>query len=120
MGLLSAADVAELSAFDESTMTDTATIIRDVTVGDGAGGQTFAPATVNTVKCRLMVRRFYPHETDVSGQLQSSINMEIRMPTGTDVRNADRIVIGSRTFEVGKSLPHTWQTSLLVRVAEIT
>lgn len=120
MGLLSASDVAELTTLDESTMTATATIIRDVVTSDGAGGQTFTPATVGTVKCRLMLLRLHPNEAAVSGQLQNTANMEIRFPTGTDIQNADRIVIGSRTFEVGKSLPHTWQTSLRVDVTEIT
>lgn len=118
--LLSADDIAELTALDESAMTGTAAIIRDTVASDGAGGQTATPVTVATVKCRLLERRFFPRVGDVAGQMQNSANMEIHVPTGTDIRDTDRIAIGSRTFEVGKALPHTWQTSLLVRVVEIT
>lgn len=120
MPLITSSDLAELVAIDEDTMTDTATIIRDAVASDGAGGQTFTPATVATVKCRLMLFRLHPNEAAVSGQLQNTVSMMIRFPTGTDVRNADRIVIGTRTFEADKALPHTWQTSLRVNVTEIT
>lgn len=119
--LISTNVLEQLVTLDGSMMTDRASVIRDTMVDDGAGGQMATPVTVATkIPCRIMVRRFLPYETNVAEQLQNSINMEIRFPTGTQLQNTDRITIGTRTFEVTKAMPHTWQTSLLVRVVEIT
>lgn len=118
--LLSTGELAELVALDESMMTDTATIRRYTSVSDGSGGTTDVYANAGTAKCRIKIAGTSPREGAVSGELQNSMNFMLHFPTGTDVRNKDQILVGTRTFEVDKALSHTWQTSLRVMATEIT
>jgi hypothetical protein len=118
--LLSDSDVAELVAIDESMMTDTATVRRYTSVPDGSGGTTDTFANAGTAKCRINIAGNSPREGAVAGELQNSTNFMLHFPTGTDVRNKDQILVGTRTFEVDKALSHTWQTSLRVMATEIT
>lgn len=121
MTILSASEVAELVAIDESTMTDTATIRRFTSVSDGMGGATDTWATVTTVKCRIQAyTRITSLEQVTSDQMAVTADFVVFLPVGTDVRNTDKLVIGTRTFEVRHGVPHTWQTSLRVPVVEIT
>lgn len=116
---LSASDLAELVAIDESTMTATATIRRYTSVSDGSGGTIDTYANVGASKCRVNAS-VSMREGSVSGELQNASDVVLHFPTGTDVRNKDQIIVGTHTFEVKRSVPHTWQTSLRVEATEIT
>ncbi len=120
MALLSTTDIAELTALDEAAMTATATIRRYISVSDGSGGTTDTYSNVGTYPCRINVLRLQPTDRTIAGEILNVSNFSIHLPLGTDVRNKDQILVGSRTFEVDKALNHTWQTSLRVTVAELT
>lgn len=118
--MLTDGELAELQALDESTMTDTATISRPTRASDNAGGQTLTYATVATVACRLLRTGTRPGDGVTAGRQQVATDTPLHFPTGTDVRNADRITVGTRTFEVVSPQDHTWQTSLRVLAVEVT
>lgn len=112
--------IAKARSIAESTMIDTATIRRNTPVGDGMGGATDSWATVATVKCRVMTRLSQPSDRQGGGRLETGADYTIRFPVGTDVRNADRIVVGSRTFEMVRPVEYTQNPSLSVAVVEVS
>ena len=112
--------LAKAQAIAESTMSDTATIRRNTPASDGMGGATDSWATVATVQCRLMSRLSQPSDRAGGGRVETQTDYVIRLPVGTDVRNADRIVVGSRTFEVVRPVAYTINPSINVAVVEVS
>ena len=112
--------LTKAQAIAESTMSDTATIRRNTPASDGMGGATDSWATVATVQCRLMTRLSQPSDRAGGGRVETQTDYVIRLPVGTDVRNADRIVVGSRTFEVVRPVAYTISPSINVAVVEVS
>lgn len=96
-----------------------ATITRKTLSSDGRGGQSESWATVATANCRYAPSGAQPNETINADTLQNVSLWTVAFASAPDVRDADRIVIGSRTFEVVKAMNHTVDAPLSVQVAEI-
>lgn len=120
MLLPNSTQLASYRAIDEMAMPDTGIIKRKSSTADGKGGQIITWATVATVKCRLATTRAQSADGATGDRLGNVAEFIVRFPVGTDVRNSDRIEIGTRTFEVVKPVAHTYQTSLRVQVVEVT
>lgn len=116
--LLSAAEIAAMRADLNRMMPDSATIQRDTIGSDGSGGQTVTgTTTTGPFACRVAVAS--GKEEVIAGKLDAVGSWTITMPAGTDVLAGDRILIGSRTFEVSIPLrPRSWQLSCRVLCTE--
>lgn len=120
--LLSAADLASMRATLNRTLPDTATIQRDTLGSDGSGGQTVSStATTGPFACRVAATASTTQrgEQVIAGKLDAVGVWTITLPAGTDVKATDRILIGSRTFDVTLPLrPRSWQLSCRVLCTE--
>ena len=115
--LLTGAEIADMRSTLNRTLPDTAVISRPTQVVDAAGGFTQTWATVATVACRVAVAS--GGEQVIAGKLDAVGTWTITLPALTDVAAADRIAVGSRTFEVGLPLrPRSWELSRRVLVTE--
>ena len=100
MTIPSATGLAQLQAVIQETFTATATIKRRTQVSDGAGGFTDTYPTVATSACSFTATQITPVERENAIGIQTISFFQFSFPAGTDVRSADRITVGSRTFEV--------------------
>lgn len=96
--MLTAAEQAAMQATQALTLTEACTISRRTLASDGAGGYTDTWATAATTVCR--VAPITANEAVLAGQQRIVANWKITLPASTDVRGADRIVVGARSFEV--------------------
>jgi len=83
------------------------------------GGQSETWADVATVKCRYAPSSGKADEQINAERLENASSWTIAFAGAPDVRDADRIVIGARTFEVVKALSHTVASPLSVNVVEV-
>jgi len=82
------------------SLPDTAQVQRRSLTGDGAGGFTESWSTVATVACRVAPSGQSPQERVIAERLTATSVWTVTLPALTDVQSADRIVVGTRTFEV--------------------
>lgn len=87
-----------MQATQALTMTGTATIQRAMTSRNDYGGVAESWATAATVVCRIAPAR--AEDRPLSGKTIEGAAWTVTLPAGTDVRVDDRVVVGSRTFEV--------------------
>ena len=116
--LLTDTQIASMRTTLERTLPDTATIEHDTMGSDGAGGQIVTgTATTGPFACRVAVPS--GQEEVIAGKLDAVGTWTITLPALTDVAAADRIVIGSRTFQVALPLrPRSWELSRRVLCTE--
>lgn len=101
MTMFDALDIAEFDALVVESSPNTAVISRDTgPVDDGHGGQAETWATVATVACGVNSIGNDPTEQMIADALQGSILVAITIPRGTDVKNNDRVTVGSQVYEV--------------------
>lgn len=114
-------DLAAMRAQALELMPDTAVIVRPTYGADGQGGRTeTGTTTVATVACRLMPATQNQRERQLAERIGSDFDWLITLPYGSDVRAADRLTIGTRSFEVvGMMTPHSWDTAVRVAGVEI-
>lgn len=98
---LAAIGTALEAEFTDSTIIQRASAV----VSDGAGGYIASSGTgwtpVATVLGLLTTTRFgSAREAPTTEQIAAAVNYKWYGPADTDVRQQDRLVIGSRTFEV--------------------
>ncbi len=82
------------------SLPDTATVQRKTLTSDGAGGYTESWGTVATVACRVSPGGQLTQERVIAESLAATSIWTLTLPALTDVRPLDRILVGSRTFEV--------------------
>ena len=97
--MLTTSELTSLRAVQAQTMTETATIQRKTSVSDGAGGFSDTWATVGSAACRVAPGGAGTAQI-LAGRLNEKSGWRITLPQGTDVSEADRINVGSRSFEV--------------------
>lgn len=99
---------------------DTCTIRRATGTYDGDGNsESFADLATNVV-CSLQRYDAAPTEAvGPRGGVMAVSTWRIRVPAGQDVKATDRIVIGSRTFEVQGVEAKTFEVRRTVYCAEI-
>lgn len=118
--MLTAAEITSMRSVQALALPDSCIISRDTIASDGRGGVTRTPATVATVDCRLAVGGGQATEEIDAERLRNESSWIITVAQGTDVRDGDRIVIGSRSFEVLKARAHgAWEMARQVTCIEI-
>lgn len=101
-------------------LTESAQVQRATTASDGYGGQTASWGLVATVSALRTTTGLRPDERVIAERLTAHQTFVILMPSGTDVRNGDRVVIGTRTFEVVAVLSGGFEVLRRVMVVEVT
>jgi hypothetical protein len=111
MTLLSAADIADLTALDVSGMPDTC-VITTTTIGTDAGGRQTETTSTATAICRFVPRT----GREVSGdQLREQGDYFLYVPKATVIANTARVAFGGRVFQVIFTPPvGQWSTSRVV------
>lgn len=107
MSLLSAADLAGMRATAAQAFPDACTIERKTVVSDGGGGQTetWAPLAAG-VACRISPLKGGEATSGTSDGASAGdraldeTTHVVTMANGQDITEADRIVIGARSYEV--------------------
>jgi head-tail adaptor len=84
----------------EDAMPDSAAISRKTLTSDGQGGFTATWATASTVDCRIESAGRTPQERLVAERVAPRKVYRVTVPHDADVIPADRLVIGSATYEV--------------------
>lgn len=120
--MIDARTLAEMKTRQQAAMPDSCVVKRLTRASDGAGGSTESWATAATVACRYAPAR--GAEQQAAGKLAAVGVWTVTVPQGTDVRATDRLVIGTRTFEVvttaAGSVDGAWETALRVLATEVT
>ncbi len=98
--MLSAEELAVIRGDVLELQPDTAQIQRRTLTPDGAGGHAESWNTVATVACRIAPSGLSPQEQVIAERLTATSIWTITLPALTDVRPADRLLVGARTFEV--------------------
>lgn len=118
---ITAAELVCLREGITASWPDTVHITRATRTSDNAGGFTTSWATVATVAGKVQPDLTQPAEP-VAGDRQSSVQRWwVRLPHGTDVTTRDRLVVGTRTFEVvGVIGGHSLELFRMTRCIELT
>lgn len=100
--MLTAAELIELRATQESILPGSAVIQRFTNVSDGMGGYDQTWANVGTVRARLYPQTVRSMAENANGgaQMISETRWFVTMPHGTNVTAKDRLLIDNRTFEI--------------------
>lgn len=116
--MLDTNDIDGMRREAEASLPDTATVARATTVSDGAGGRTETWATVATTRCRVAPGGNLPAERIVADRVKSTVVWSVTLPATVDVRATDRVLVGTRTFEViGVLAPRSF--GVLARVVAV-
>lgn len=97
--MLDADDIAEMRATLDESLPDTAAVTRRIDASDGAGGATTTWSTVTETLCRIGPVSARDQRI-VGATIAALANYTLTVTAGTDVRAADRIAVGARTFAV--------------------
>lgn len=100
--------------------TASATVKRKMAVRDSSGGFTDSYVTFTTYPCSFARYPLRPRDIPASPRIQTFSEWYFTFPDGSDVRLTDRLVVGTRTFEVSESGARSTNVTLLVVCTEIT
>jgi head-tail adaptor len=117
--VLSTSDLLAMREVQSAVLLETATVQRQSPTSDGAGGATESWATVASVACRVGVSSSSSQERALAERVTNVSTWTLTLPVGTDVRVGDRLVVGTRTFEVLAVLSHSLVTALRVVCVEV-
>lgn len=96
--MLTTAELTAMRTVQQQTMVETVVITRRTLTTDSLGGFTDSWSTAATTVGRLAP--VGAREATLAGQQRIVANWKITLPASADVRNEDRLTIGSRVFEV--------------------
>lgn len=102
-------------------MPDSATVSRP-TDANTSDGVTRSYATSSTVACRVQPLGRSSGKTEIvgaRGALQTADSWLVSLPAGTDVTVRDRLVVGTRTFEVAEVLTRTYEVARIALCREV-
>lgn len=80
-------------------LTTACVVKRPAIVVDEHGDRAPSETTVETTTCRLLLKRRSP-AGEVVGQEANRVTYRLILPTGTDIRDGDRVLIGGAIYEV--------------------
>jgi hypothetical protein len=93
-------ELAALALDVATVLPSSAQIQRATNTSDGAGGRSRAFSTVATVACRITPDAMGAREILGNDKIKDTEPYRVAFPAGTDVRLADRVVIGALTLSV--------------------
>ena len=112
MPLLSATEIADMRTEQNNTMPDTVVVWRWTAASDGMGGNVETYAAVGTVSGRLGRVGSMGAERVIAERLTAADPWVVTVPTTTTVYERDRLVVGTRTFQVETVAEHAaWETA---------
>ena len=117
--MISDAELEAMRATLDESLPDSCQIRRATLASDGAGNMVPTWATVATVACRKSPSGNTPAERAVAERVASENPWTVTLPAGTDVRPADRLLIGSDTLEVVAPIARSWEISRRVVCVEV-
>ena len=94
-GLLTATDLADLTAASVTAMGDTARLSRPTVTPDGSGGSYDVYALVATVPIQMVRPSATELEALAGQENETAVQIMGRIPLGTDVKVRDRLTLGS-------------------------
>lgn len=114
--MISDADLAQLRAIQEESMTETVVIRRVTVAADAHGAYTKTTAVVMTTKGRISFTGRTPQEQIIAQRVAPRQTHNIALPAGTDVREGDLLECTStagevRTFEILGALKRTIESA---------
>lgn len=117
---LSTAELSAMQSTIDAALPDSFEIHRNTRTSDGSGGMTSSWASVATVSGRLSPP-FGPagDEKAEAGKTRATRRYVLTLPDSTDLRTTDRVVFGSRTFEVVGVTRRSWELSRRVDLVEV-
>jgi head-tail adaptor len=117
--MLSPAELASMRATLLASLPDTAQVRRATRTSDGMGGTIDTWTTVATVACRVSPSHNTPTEQAIANQVRGRVLWTLTLPAGTSVRSDDRVLVGSRTFEVlGVLAPRSYELATRIVAVE--
>jgi len=118
--MLSSADIAAMRATLSASMPDNAQVQRALRTSDGAGGFAETWTTIATVPCRVAPSGLTPTEQVIAERVRSRAVWTLTLPAGTDVTTADRVIVGTRTYEVvGMLTPRSYELATRFVAVEV-
>lgn len=117
--MLSDVEIADLRAEVLGDLNTTATVLRKTQVDDSSGGHTDSYVPVATYPCTMVLFPIRPREVEAAERIQSIRYWQFLFPYTADVQATDRLLSGSRTFEVAGSGHDSYNVDLLVTAQEI-
>jgi SPP1 family predicted phage head-tail adaptor len=99
--------LAYLRGLAEDLMLDSCAIKAATETSDGAGGASVAWATTATVACGVEQTGRAPEERMVAEKLALTTAFTVRLPRGTAVTVANRLLVGGVTYQVRHVSPAT-------------
>jgi head-tail adaptor len=122
--MLNQSQISAMRAAQNSTMPDTAVIVRRTLASDGAGGQVETWAEIASVSCRVALAGQAGTSSSLeavkAGRLSTRTLYRVTLPALTDVTTADRLRVGVRVFEVTGVLPGgAWETARVCQCVEV-
>lgn len=104
----------------EETLPHTCVVQRVGGTVDAMGKYTAGTTIAGTYACRISPAGMDPFEVIVAGQVQAIGTHRITLPALADVRPSDRIVSGTREFNVtGGTGDRSWEISKRLTVNEV-
>lgn len=116
--MLTASDLAEMRTLQESALPEVGTVQRYTQSSDGAGGYTQSWAAIGTINCRIGPLSG-PSERALADASAVERGLIVTAPSGTTVEWKDRVIIGTRTFEVVSPVVRSYETALRLISTEI-
>lgn len=108
-----------LRGYANLALPDTAVVSRPSRVSDGEGGSTVSYSTVATVACRISPLGNAAQETVIGEAARAIAQYVINLPAETDVESDDRLIVGSRTFEVVETVKRSYEVIRRVICREV-
>lgn len=115
---MNAATLARLRRVANANMNETAAVRRVTRASDGMGGWTETWATAATLACRR-VSTLSQAEQRIAERLAVVRPWLVQVAALSDVREADRLVIGSDTLEVIHVAMSSWEAVRRVLCSEV-
>lgn len=115
--MLSDYERASMIAAQIEALPDTGTVERKTLTDDGAGGFT-ETVTATSLPCRIGMPTG-SYERAIAGQLGAVAVSVLTFPAGSDIGEADRVTVGTRSFEVKWVFRPTFETARRVLCVEV-
>jgi head-tail adaptor len=109
-----------MRAIGNTTLSDTATIMRKVQVPDTSGGFVETYVDAGTVLCRLNNYQIRPREVEYQPRILAVAYWIVTVATTANIQNTDRLIIREKTLEVVNAVVGTLDVLQQVICQEIT
>lgn len=113
-------ELAALRAAYVPRFTSSATVQRVTRVQDTSGGFVDTYTAGETYDCSFSMAQVTPTERENTIGVQTIAVWRFVFPAGSDVRSTDRLLVGTRTFEVVHAGARSLEITLLALCQEIT